>query len=152
VTLIAVSRWIETDPEGDAVGQPRFLNGAMLVETRLAPRELLQELFAIERAHDRKRPPGVRHAPRTLDLDLLVHGHSIVHEPDLTLPHPHMRERAFVLEPLAEIAPDLRIPAPTHQPASCVRDLWRALQSPHARTRAAEPQHAQQRSKRSEQP
>jgi 2-amino-4-hydroxy-6-hydroxymethyldihydropteridine diphosphokinase len=91
--------------------QPDFINAVVVLDTRLAPRDLLDELFAIEARFGRVREPGsVRNAPRTLDLDLLMHGATVQDDPDLILPHPRMHERAFVLAPLAEIAPDLRIP------------------------------------------
>ncbi|MCY2958650.1 MAG: pantoate--beta-alanine ligase [Planctomycetota bacterium] len=106
----AVSSWHETEPVGGPPGQGRYLNGAVLVETGLAPRELLDELLAIESAEGRVRVAGRRDGPRTLDLDLLVHGAAVVEEPGLVLPHPRAEERPFVLEPLAEIAPDLRFP------------------------------------------
>lgn len=101
---MAVSRWHKTTPVG--VGpQPPFLNAALVGETTLRPRELLDALLAIERARGRERPfPG---APRTLDLDLVLHGSAIHDEPGLIVPHPRFRERRFVLEPLAEIGPDL---------------------------------------------
>ncbi len=127
VTLVGVSRWIETEAEGEAVGQPPFLNGALVVETRLSPRELLVELQSIERAHARERPAGVRHAPRTLDLDLIVHGEAVIDEPGLTVPHPHARERRFVLAPLAEIAPRMLVPGDERGPSASIRDLLRAL-------------------------
>lgn len=91
--------------------QPDFINAVVALDTRLAPRDLLQELFAIEARFGRVREPGsIRNAPRTLDLDLLMHGTTVQDDPELVLPHPRMHERAFVLAPLAEIAPDLLIP------------------------------------------
>lgn len=84
--------------------QPRFLNGVVVGETSLPPRALLDALLAIERDRGRERPrPG---AARTLDLDLIFYGSARVTEPDLVVPHPRFRERLFVLEPLAELAPD----------------------------------------------
>ena len=111
VRVLAVSRWIETDPVGGPPGAPAFLNGALLVETRLRPAELLEALLDIERAHGRVRSPGARDEPRTLDLDLLFFGDLRSAEPELRLPHPRLEERAFVLEPLAEIAPDRILPS-----------------------------------------
>jgi len=105
-----ISSWLETEPVGGPVGQERYWNGAVLVDTELAPRELLDALLAIEAAEGRVRVAGVRDGPRTLDLDLLVHGDAVLDEPGLVLPHPRAEERAFVLEPLAEIAPGLRFP------------------------------------------
>lgn len=88
--------------------QPDFINAVVALDTRLSPRDLLDELFAIEARFGRER--SVRNAPRTLDLDLLMHGATVQDDPNLILPHPRMHERAFVLAPLAEIAADLQIP------------------------------------------
>ncbi len=87
---------------------PDYLNAVAELRTALAPLELLHALQAIERAHGRERP--YRNAPRTLDLDLLMHDACVLATPELTLPHPRAHERAFVLAPLAELAPDLIIP------------------------------------------
>jgi len=106
VMVLRRSHWIETAPVGGPADQPAFLNGAILIETTLAPRELLVELQRIETKYGRDRANEVRNGPRTLDLDLLLHGDSVVNEDDLEVPHPRMEERAFVLEPLAQIAPD----------------------------------------------
>ncbi|HUO44548.1 MAG TPA: 2-amino-4-hydroxy-6-hydroxymethyldihydropteridine diphosphokinase [Burkholderiales bacterium] len=96
-------------PAGDGYrGQPDFINAAAQIETALAPRALLDALLAIERKHGRIRE--FRNAPRTLDLDLLLYGGLRHHEPGLTLPHPRLHERAFVLLPLAEIAPGANVP------------------------------------------
>ena len=108
VEVAAVSSLRETEPVG--VGeQPRFLNGAVALETTLAARGLLDLLLAIEQRFGRVRVLG-EHGPRTLDLDLLLYGDEQVDEPGLTLPHPHLHERRFVLEPLAELAPGLVVP------------------------------------------
>ena len=88
----------------DACG-PDFLNAVAALDTLLAPIELLDALQAIELAHGRERP--YRHAPRTLDLDLLLYANQVLDTPRLTLPHPRLAERAFVLRPLLEIAPEL---------------------------------------------
>jgi 2-amino-4-hydroxy-6-hydroxymethyldihydropteridine diphosphokinase len=100
---LRVSTFHETDPVG--VGdQPRFLNAAATGCTTLSARDLLHVLLDIERQLGRERPvPG---AARTLDLDLILYGDFIVNEHDLVVPHPRFRARSFVLEPLAEIAPD----------------------------------------------
>jgi 2-amino-4-hydroxy-6-hydroxymethyldihydropteridine diphosphokinase len=87
---------------------PDYLNAVIALDTVLSPRVLLAELQRIERAHGRERP--YRNAPRTLDLDLLLHGTRRIETPTLTLPHPRMHERAFVLLPLAELAPAIAIP------------------------------------------
>jgi len=84
-------------------GGPDFINAVVALDTGLAPLELLAELQALELAAGRERP--YRNAPRTLDLDLLIHGDAALDTPVLTLPHPRMSQRAFVLVPLAEIAP-----------------------------------------------
>ena len=105
---LRISTFHDTAPVG--VGpQPTFLNAAAVGETSLSARALLETLLAVERDLGRERPfPG---APRTLDLDLILYGDSIIDEaPSLIVPHPRFRERRFVLEPLAEIAPDWRDP------------------------------------------
>lgn len=103
---MARSRVIETDPVGPA-GQGAYLNAAALIVTTLPPEELLAALLAIERSAGRDREASIRWGPRTLDLDILLYGDLIVAEPGLTIPHPLMHERGFVLVPLAEIGPDL---------------------------------------------
>jgi 2-amino-4-hydroxy-6-hydroxymethyldihydropteridine diphosphokinase len=102
VEVVAVSTIRETDPVGSITDQPRFLNGAVALETSLGARELLELLLRIEADHGRLRE-GPQGGPRTLDLDLLVHGEDRVDEPGLTVPHPRLHERDFVLEPLAEL-------------------------------------------------
>jgi 2-amino-4-hydroxy-6-hydroxymethyldihydropteridine diphosphokinase len=103
-----ISSTFETDPVGVMGPQPRFLNAVIVGETMLSARELLDTLMAIEREAGRTREaPG---AARTLDLDLVLLGDQIVNEEGLAVPHPRFRERRFVLEPLAEIAPGLRDP------------------------------------------
>lgn len=87
---------------------PDYLNAVAELRTTLEPLALLHRLQAIELTHGRERP--YRNAPRTLDLDLLLHDQTLIDSPDLTLPHPRAHERAFVLQPLAELAPDLIIP------------------------------------------
>jgi 2-amino-4-hydroxy-6-hydroxymethyldihydropteridine diphosphokinase len=91
---------------------PDYLNAVVRLGTTLAPRALLGALHGIEDAHGRARP--YRNAPRTLDLDLLMHDQRRLDGPALTLPHPRLHERAFVLRPLAEIAPDLVVPGRGH--------------------------------------
>jgi len=108
--LLRVSRLYRT-PAWGHTGQPDFLNAAAVLDTALPARGLLDGLLAIERGFGRKRDPdGLRWGPRTLDLDLLLYGEAIIDEPGLQVPHPHLHERAFALVPLAEIAPDARIP------------------------------------------
>jgi 2-amino-4-hydroxy-6-hydroxymethyldihydropteridine diphosphokinase len=108
VEVVAVSTLRETEPV-DYLDQPRFLNGAVALETSLAPRELLDALLAVERALGRERT-GPRFGPRTIDLDLLLYGDERIDEPGLRVPHPRLHERAFALEPLAELDPALEIP------------------------------------------
>lgn len=88
--------------------QPDYVNAVARLSTFLPPRELLRRCLAIEARHGRRRDG--KNTPRTLDLDLLLYDGLIMHEPGLTLPHPRMHERGFVLIPLAEIAPDALIP------------------------------------------
>ena len=108
IEVVSVSTLRETEPVG--VGeQPRFLNGAAELETTLTARELLDRLLAVEQRFGRVRIPG-EHGPRTLDLDLLLYGDEVIDEPGLTVPHPRLHERRFVLEPLAELAPGLVVP------------------------------------------
>jgi 2-amino-4-hydroxy-6-hydroxymethyldihydropteridine diphosphokinase len=108
VDVVAVSSILETDPVG-LEEQPRFLNAAAAIDTDLEPRALLDLLLSIERELGRTRD-GPRFGPRTIDLDLLLYGDDVVDEPGLTVPHPRLHERRFVLEPLAELAPDLTVP------------------------------------------
>jgi len=104
-----VSAFRDTEPVG-YIHQPRFLNGAVELETALAPRELLDALLELERDFGRDRSSTPPQGPRTLDLDLLLYGNEEVDEPGLAVPHPRLHERAFVLEPLAELDPALEVP------------------------------------------
>lgn len=106
-SLVRVSSFYDTVPIGLA-NQPNFVNAVAELQTQLNPSELLNYLIEIEAAHQRVRT--VRDGPRTLDLDILLYGDICMNEPMLTIPHPRMHERAFVLWPLAEIAPELAIP------------------------------------------
>jgi 2-amino-4-hydroxy-6-hydroxymethyldihydropteridine diphosphokinase len=108
VEVVAVSSFRETDPVG-YLDQPRFVNAAAAIETDLPPRTLLDRLLAIERSFGRTRA-GPRFGPRTLDLDLLLYDAVVLDEPGLTLPHPRLQERLFVLEPLFELDPALEVP------------------------------------------
>jgi 2-amino-4-hydroxy-6-hydroxymethyldihydropteridine diphosphokinase len=105
--VIARSKLYRTAPVGYA-DQPDFINACALVETELAPRALLEGLFAIERAHHRVR--GIPNGPRTLDLDIILYGDRVIDEPGLTIPHPRAHERPFVLKPLRDVWPDFVIP------------------------------------------
>lgn len=105
--VCARSRLYATAPQG-SVGQPGYVNAVAQLETRLSAQELLERLLDIERQHGRVR--SVRNAARTLDLDLLLYGRERIDTPALQVPHPRMHERAFVLRPLLEVDPGLRIP------------------------------------------
>ncbi len=105
--LVAASSLYRTAPIG-YLEQPDFVNAVAAVDTNLAAATLLAALRGIEAVHGRERP--FPNAPRTLDLDLLLYGGETIAEPELVVPHPRMHERAFVLAPLAEIAPDAVIP------------------------------------------
>jgi len=102
------SSFRETEPVGVPAGQPPYLNAVVVGECLLPAVDLMRSLLEIEQERGRQRP--YRNAPRTLDLDLILFGSTILESPDLVLPHPRFRERRFVLEPLAEIAPAMRDP------------------------------------------
>ncbi len=104
--VTAVSSFHTTEPVG-YVDQPQFVNAAALLETSLAPLDLLHGLLAIERAMGRDRGAVPAKGPRVIDLDLLLYGDVVMKDAELTLPHPAMQQRAFVLAPLAEIAPEM---------------------------------------------
>jgi 2-amino-4-hydroxy-6-hydroxymethyldihydropteridine diphosphokinase len=106
--VVRLSTIRETEPWG-YVDQPAFLNAVAELETELAPRALLDRLLEVERELGRTRE-GPRWGPRTIDLDLLLYGDLRLDEPGLTVPHPRLHERLFVLEPLAELAPDAAVP------------------------------------------
>lgn len=105
--LLRASSLYLTAPMGLS-DQPDFINAVAALETRLSPQEMLEALLAEEQHQGRIR--SIVNAPRTLDLDLLLHGESVIDTPHLTLPHPRLHLRAFVLIPLAEIAPHLNLP------------------------------------------
>ncbi len=107
-TVLAASAIYETKPWGIEGYQPRYLNQVVAVTTMLDPLEVVTELLGIEHSLGRTRQE--KNAPRTLDLDLLLHGETIVDASGVSVPHPRLHERAFVLVPLAEIAPDLAHP------------------------------------------
>jgi len=108
-SVIECSPFYRTAPVGDP-DQPEFINAVVALETALAPLELLHGMQHIENELGRKRDPSRRWGPRTIDLDLLLFGDAVVQHPDLFVPHPRMRTRAFVLKPLADIAPRMNIP------------------------------------------
>jgi 2-amino-4-hydroxy-6-hydroxymethyldihydropteridine diphosphokinase len=122
IRLVARSSLFLSEPLGPQ-DQPDFINAAAAIETTLDPLSLLEVLQEIEQRHARKRE---RHwGPRTLDLDLLLYGDAHIRHPDLTVPHPAIAERSFVLLPLEEIAPELVIPG-----LGSVRSLLQALGNP----------------------
>jgi len=108
LTNLTVSRYYETIPVGVCGPQALFLNAAAVGDTTMSARALLDALLGIEHERGRERPYA--NAPRTLDLDVILFGDAIVKEPGLQVPHSRFRERRFVLQPLAEVAPDLRDP------------------------------------------
>jgi 2-amino-4-hydroxy-6-hydroxymethyldihydropteridine diphosphokinase len=122
----ASSLW-QSEPVGPITGQPSFLNAVLTLETQLPPEQLLDALLSIERAHGRDRSAQIPQGPRTLDLDLLLtekDGRPILlAQPGLTLPHPQLARRRFVLAPMAEISPATRHPS-LHQ---TVAELLAAL-------------------------
>lgn len=118
---LRVSRYHETEPVDAPGPQPLFLNAAAVGETTASAPEILAALMAIERERGRERP--FQNAARTLDLDLILYGGLVMQEKTLTVPHPRFRERRFVLEPLAEIAPELVDPVT----GSTVGELLRRL-------------------------
>lgn len=125
IRVESVSTFLQTQPVGP-VPQGPYLNAAAELRTGLAPRALLERFLAIEESLGRIRESEVRWGPRTLDLDLIFYGdhaECVVDEPGLTLPHPRVQDRRFVLEPLAEIAPDLIHPVLRHS----VREMLRRV-------------------------
>ncbi len=129
VEIVAVSSVWRTKAWGKT-DQPDFLNMAALLRARLSPREALALCLRIEKERGRER--GERWGPRTLDIDVLTHGETRVDEEGLTLPHPRARERAFVLAPLAEIAPDLSLGARTARESLALADTTGVVLDPVA--------------------
>ena len=137
--VVAVSRYHETRPVGGPAGQGAFLNAAAVVETDLGPAELLRHLQAIERGAGRVRE--VRWGERTLDIDMLMYEDLLIDSPELTLPHPRMAVRRFVLGPLAEVAPGAVDPCTGLTVAALLANLDRrpgvvSLEGPDGRTGA----------------
>lgn len=108
ITLVQASGVYETEAVGGPPDNPLFLNTVLQVETSLSPEKLLEACLAVEDEFGRSRP--VRWSPRTLDIDILFYEDQVICEEHLTIPHPRLQERAFVLAPLMEIAPDLTHP------------------------------------------
>jgi len=106
-TVLAASSWYETEPV-ELAAQPWFLNCAVTLDTEKMPKQLLAAILGIEQEMGRRRVQ--KKGPRTIDIDILLFGNSIVESRGLTIPHPALHERRFVLEPLAEIAPEVRHP------------------------------------------
>jgi 2-amino-4-hydroxy-6-hydroxymethyldihydropteridine diphosphokinase len=124
-TVVRVSRNYRSAPIGTPGEQPDYVNAVAALSTSLSPRALLTQLLVIERRQGRRRTLGApRNAARTLDLDLLLYGGRRLHGATLTIPHPRMHERAFVLRPLLDIAPAARIPR-----KGLARSLDRGLRS-----------------------
>ena len=121
VKVLRRSPLYETDPVGGPP-QGKYLNGVAEIESRLSPSDLLSLLLRVEKEMGRRR--GVRFGPREVDLDLLLYGDEVRDGPDLFLPHPRMRDREFVLRPLADLDPDLRVPPDLAR----VGDLLRRIQ------------------------
>ncbi len=110
VCLITHSSFYRSKPV-DVIGQqPDFINAVACIDTTLTPQALLHTLLAVEAQQGRVRVPGEQGHARTLDIDVLLYGTQTLHEADLIIPHPRLQQRAFVLYPLAEIAPQLRLP------------------------------------------
>jgi 2-amino-4-hydroxy-6-hydroxymethyldihydropteridine diphosphokinase len=121
--LAGWSSLYSTAPVGFAA-QPRFINSVISLETELTPRELLAGLLAIEQEFGRDRSAGIANGPRTLDLDILLFGNLEISEPDLEIPHPRLTERAFVLVPLNEIAPQVVVPGSAQTVAQLLAHLF----------------------------
>jgi 2-amino-4-hydroxy-6-hydroxymethyldihydropteridine diphosphokinase len=128
ITNLRQSSWHDTAPQGVPGEQPRYLNGVVIGETELTAREILERLLAIERAAGRVRTSAL--APRTLDLDLVLFGDQRIEESGLIIPHPRFRERLFVLEPLAEVAPGWIDPATGKSISALLREQQAAPPHP----------------------
>jgi len=109
IDFLNVSSFHETEPVGPA-GQQRYINAAAKLQTTLGPQELLEVMLAVEQQLGRTRDDQQKWGPRTIDLDLLLYGDDVIDKPGLVVPHPHMHERSFVLDPLVEIAATVQHP------------------------------------------
>ena len=125
VEVTGLSHLLETDPMGGPADQGRYLNGVAQAKVTVSPREVLAGLHEIEQALGRNRPAEERWGPRTCDLDLLLMGDVVMDTPELTIPHPRMHLRRFVLEALVEIAPDVRHPILKKTAGEMLADLMR---------------------------
>lgn len=123
--VLRTSSYHETAPVGPP-GQGAYLNAVAACRTSLTPRDLLDHLLAIERALGRVRDPDARWGPRVIDLDIVLWADRVIEQPGLTIPHPRLHERTFVLAPLAEIDPDLIVPTLGRTVGDLLDDLPRA--------------------------
>ena len=139
--VIAIATVIETPPlpaPGVETGG-HYLNTVIRVRTSRTPQSLLELCLNIERSMGRERREGQRWTPRTIDLDILLYDNLVIDEPDLHIPHPRLAERRFVLEPLAEIAPNRTVPARGNQiPGQTVKSLYEQCQRQNPTTKPAE--------------
>lgn len=121
ISIRKISSLLENPAVGGPAGAPSFLNVVAEIETTLSPRALLQRLLAVE--HELGRERHEKWEPRKIDLDLILYGNMVIDEPDLIVPHPRMHERRFVLQPLAEIAPQVLHPVLHQKAAALLQNL-----------------------------